>query len=330
MNAMNDCHIHSFGTHVPARVLTNEDLCSIVDTTDEWISTRTGIKSRRILAEDQNISDVGLAAAVSALKDARVAPDEVTHVLTATCTPDYACPSLACLLAGRLGCGPIMALDFNAACSGFIYGLELARALLAAQPDAVILLVSAEALSRRVNWQDRSTCVLFGDGAGAMVLRNRAEGAIGRVSDVSCRSDGKLWELITIGGGTRRRYEPGQPVGDDYFVQMQGREVFRHAVRNMAAVCRDVMDRNGLSIGDIDVLVPHQANMRIIEAVGARLEIPTERVFVNVMDYGNTSSASVPLALAEALAKGSISGGDKVLVASFGGGLTWGAALLQF
>lgn len=328
---MNTCHIHGIGTYVPARTLTNADLATMVDTTDEWITSRTGIKTRHLLASDENASDAGLIAARKALEQAGLSPADVTHVLVATCTPDCLCPSTACILAGKLGCGHVMALDFNAACSGFLYGLEMARCLLHSHPNATVLLVSTEALSRRTNWTDRSTCVLFGDGAGAMVLRAQAAAPVlGQVRDVQCASDGALWELITIGGGTSVRYEPGQPVGDDFFLHMQGREVFKHAVRNMASICQEMLRRNGMTIADVDLLVPHQANIRIIDAVGSRLDVDPAHVFANVADYGNTSSASVILALWDAWQQGRITAGSRVLTTSFGAGLTWGAALLQF
>lgn len=324
------CHLHGLGVHVPQRLLTNDDLSRIVDTNDEWITTRTGIKQRHVLADGENASDAGVHAARQALEEAGITAADVTHVLVATCTPDQLCPSVACIVSGKLGCGPVMAMDFNAACSGFIYGLELTRVMLTAHSDATVLLICTEALTRRINWQDRSTCVLFGDGAGAMVLRATPGKTKGQLLDVICRSDGSLQNLITIGGGTMHTYTTGQTVGEDFFVSMQGRDVFKHAVRQMTAVCQEMLQRNGLAIDDVALLVPHQANMRIIEAVGSRLDIPAERVFVNVDSYGNTSSASVPLALADARAQGRLPVNGKVLATSFGGGLTWGAALLQF
>ena len=328
---MNISHIHGLGTYAPERCITNDDLCRLVDTTDEWITSRTGIKQRHQLAEGEQCSDAGVKAAQKALAEAGLTPADITHVLVATCTGDRLCPSTACILAGKLGCGPVMALDFNAACSGFIYGLELAHTVLTAHAEATVLLVSSEALTRRVNWQDRSTCVLFGDGAGAMVLRGTAaQKPAGAVLDVICHSDGTQHELITIGGGTRQAYEHGQSIDDEFFLHMQGREVFKHAVRNMASVCQEILARNQLSIADVALLVPHQANMRIIEAVGERLHVEPSQVFANVASYGNTSSASVPLALADARAQGRIPAKGKVLAASFGAGLTWGAALLQF
>lgn len=335
---MKTCSIYGFGDYVPQRVLSNEDISRFVDTSDEWIFSRTGIRQRRMLAEGENASDAALNAARIALKKAHITPQEVSHVLVATCTPETLCPAMACVVAGKLGCGPVMALDINAACSGFLYGLELSRGLLAATPTATVLLICAEALTRRLNWADRATCVLFGDGAGAVVLRCHDTDAHAQLKaqlkaqlvDVLCQSDGTLHRLITIGGGTAKRYELGEPVDEAFFLQMQGRDVFKHAVRSMTAVCQDILRRNALGIDDVRLLVPHQANMRIIEAVGSRLNIPAERVFVNVDAYGNTSSASVPLAIADALAHGRIGAGDVLLATSFGAGLTWSAALLQF
>ncbi len=324
------CHIHGLGVYVPAHVITNEYLSRTVDTNDEWIVSRTGIKERRMLAQEECASDAGKMAAEQALREAGLTAKDVTHLLVATCTPDMLCPSTACILAGKLGCDHIMTMDFNAACSGFVYGLALARSLVASQEDATVLLVSAEALTRRTNWTDRSTCVLFGDGAGAVVVRSRSQGAIGRIVDVVCHSDGTLNELITIGGGTKKSYIAGEVITEDFFLQMQGREVFKHAVRNMTAVCHEILDKNAYAVQDIDLLVPHQANMRIIEAVGARLHIETEKVFANVASYGNTSSASVPLALYSAREQKRIVAGSRVLASCFGAGLTWGAALLEF
>lgn len=318
------------GTYVPSRILTNADIVTFVETTDEWITSRTGISQRHVLAEGENTSDAGLAAARAALAEAGVQPDEVTHVFVATCTPDSLCPSVACIVAGKLGCGQVMALDFNAACSGFLYGLSLVRGIISTDPQAKVLLLCAEGLTRRVNWQDRSTCVLFGDGAGAVLVSGNAEDSIGVLEDVVCTSDGTLQHLISIGGGTAQSYKPGDPVDEEFFIRMQGREVFKHAVRNMTAVCLDLLKKNGLSIQDVDLLVPHQANMRIIEAVGSRLEISADHVFTNVQNYGNTSSASVPIALGDARAQGRIGKGSLVLMTSFGSGLTWGAALIRF
>lgn len=324
------CHLHSLSAHVPPAVLTNENLTRLVDTNDAWIVSRTGIKARRRLADEENASDLGLSAARRALAAAGVDARSLTHIITATCTPDLLSPSVACILAGKLDAGPVMAFDFGAACSGFLYGLSICRALLCQDAQARILFVCTEALTRRTNWRDRSTCVLFGDGAAACVLTASADRALAGLEDVICSSDGTQHELITVGGGTACRYSPGDPVDENFFIHMQGRETYKHAVRQMVRVCEEILTRNNLCVTDVDLFVPHQANLRIIEAVGSRLNIENERVFTNVDQYGNTSSASIPLALAEAHAAGRIKAGDRVLMTAFGAGLTWGAALLRF
>jgi len=314
---------------VPDTVLTNTDLAKVVDTNDEWIVTRTGIKQRHRLDDADNASDLGLKAARKALAEAGIEATELTHVVGATCTPDVLSPSVACIIAGQLGTQKVMAFDISAACSGFLYGLSICRALLAQDPAAKILFVCTEALTRRVNWADRSTCVLFGDAATACIVSSSSP-AMAEIEDVVCHSDGVQRDLIVVGGGTRCRYGLGEPVGENFFITMQGRETYKHAVRNMVHVCEELLTRNGLTGADVDLLVPHQANMRIIEAVGSRLDLTGERVFTNVEKYGNTSSASIPLALAEARAEGRIRPGSRVLMTAFGAGLTWGAALLRF
>lgn len=325
-----NCEIHSFGAFVPENAVSNSDLSKIVDTSDEWIVARTGISQRRKIDDCDNTSDLALRASLLALDQINMEPASLTHVVAATCTPDNLSPSVACIVAGALDAGPVMAFDIGAACAGFIYGLSVCRALLAAEPSARILFVCAEALTRRVNWQDRTTCVLFGDGAVACVLSNDGKDSICSLEDVICKSDGNQKELIVVGGGTSCCYKAGDEVKEDFFISMQGRDTYKHAVRQMVSVCNELLERNHLSVKDIDLFVPHQANMRIIEAVGSRLDIREEKVFTNVADYGNTSAASIPLALTEARAQGRISAGARVLVSAFGAGLTWGAALLHF
>ena len=334
---MTAIHIQGLGTYVPAKRITNDDLASRVDTSDEWIVSRTGIKARHMLADDENGSDAGVKAALLALEDAGLEPGDITHVLTATCTPDYLCPSTACILSGKLGTHGAMAFDLNAACTGFVYGLDVARGLLAGSPDAKILLVGSEAFTRRMNWNDRTTCILFGDGAAAVVLTNGDAGtpraclpSAARLRDVQCGADGRQYPLLTVGGGTARNYRPGDPVQDDFYLQMQGREVFRLAVRSLSSVCAQLLERNGLSLDDVDLFIPHQANLRIIEAVGDRLKLGADKVFVNLDEYGNTSAASIPLGIGDACRQGRIRAGSRVLISAFGGGFTWGAALLEF
>ena len=332
----NSCHICGLGSYVPPKILPNRDLEKLVDTSDEWIMSRTGIRQRHILDSGVNASDAALVAARAALTDAGVSAGELTHIFVATCSPDYFCPSTACLVAGRLGLSArseghgahVMCMDFNAACSGFLYGLELARSALALRPDAVVLLIGAEALSRRIDFSDRSTCVLFGDGAGAVVLRGAGTGCLWRVRDSVCCADGSMHDLIVMGGGSAMEVKKGDALPDDFFLAMQGREVFRQAVRSMTAESLAMLERHGMQVSDIDLFIAHQANLRIIEAVGSRLGIAEDKVFINVQDYANTSAATLPLALDDARSQGRLKPGMKVLLATFGGGITWGAALL--
>lgn len=315
--------------------MTNHDLEKLVETSDEWITTRTGIKERHVLDDGMHASDCGVSAARAALEEAGVTPEEVTHVFVATCTPDYLCPSTACVIAGKLGIsstsgrmGEVMCLDFNAACTGFVYGLELARNTIQCHPDAVVLLVAAEALSRRTNFTDRTTCVLFGDAAGAVVLRSDPRGALWQVRDVVCSSDGSLNELIKIGGGSACQIREGDTVGPEWFISMQGMAVFKHAVRSMAEESQRILERNGMSQDELDLFIPHQANLRIIKAVGERMGLDESRVFSNVEHYGNTSAATLPVAMEDARRMGVLKPGMKVLLTSFGGGMTWGSVIL--
>lgn len=324
------CHLHAFGAYVPPAVITNDDLAAIVDTNDQWIVERTGIHERHKLGDTESASSLGLEAAQRALAKAAVPAESITHVIAATCTPDYLSPSVACIIAGSLHCPNVMAFDVGAACTGFIYGISVCRSVLAGDPESNILFICTEALTRRLNWSDRSTCVLFGDAAVASVINSSSENAECLARDVICRSDGSQKDLIIVGGGTECRYTQSDMVDGNFFLTMQGRDTYRHAVRQMVGVCQEILKRNKLSIADIDLLVPHQANMRIIEAVGARLKIGADRVFTNVGNYGNTSSASIPLALAEARDAGRLKPGALALVTAFGAGLTWGAALLEF
>ncbi len=322
--------IRGLGFYVPANVVTNQDLESRVETSDEWITTRTGIKQRHI-STGEITSDLGAEASRRALADAGLPLDDVTHVICATCSPDSYCPNTATQIAHKLGLVGRMAFDLNAACSGFIYGLQTARALIALDPGAVVLVVASEVLSSRINWQDRTTCVLFGDGSGAAVVSADAAPGGVEIVDALLESDGQYGELLTIlGGGSARPYALGEAVDEDFYIQMNGREVYKVAVRSMADVCRRMLDKHGLGVDDLDHFVAHQANLRIIEAVGKKLGLARETVFANVQSYGNTSAASVGIALAEGKADGTFTAGQRVLLTTFGAGFTWGALLLQF
>lgn len=331
MSTQTPIHIAGTGLHVPRRILTNADLERMVETSDEWITSRTGIRQRHVAGPDEPCSFLAAEAAKQALADAGMSAKQVTHVLMATFSPDSYIPSAAYSLRSRLGIPRGMAMDISAACTGFLFGLETARALVNLHPEAVVLVAGSEVVTSRINWQDRSTCVLFGDGAGAAVV------AAGRVPgrpvlvDVLLDGDSSLGELLTVrGGGSATPLHLGDVVGEDFFVQMQGREIFKHAIRSMASVVQELLNKNGLSAADIDMIIPHQANIRIIEALVKKLEFPEEKVYVNIERYGNTSAASIPIALAEARRDALIPEGAKVILTAFGGGLNWGAALLQF
>lgn len=326
------CIIRGLGHHVPETRLTNQDFERMVETNDEWIVSRTGIRERRVALNGETCVDLCAEAAKKALINAGMAAEELTHVLVATFSADAIIPSAACMLSHRLGIAGRMSLDLSAACSGFLYALETARALIALHPQAKVLVAACDIVSSRVDYTDRGTCVLFGDGAGAAIVTADAPGLSGgRVLDVIVSSDGAAGDLLTIkGGGSGTPYKLGQAVARDFFVEMNGREVYKHAVRAMSGVCEEVMTRHGYTCADVDVFIPHQANLRIVEAVGKRLEMPEEKVFTNLQKYGNTSAASVPLALSEALAEGVVKPGSLVLLGTFGGGFTWGAGLLRF
>jgi 3-oxoacyl-[acyl-carrier-protein] synthase-3 len=323
-------HIRGLGYHVPERILTNADLERMVETSDEWIVSRTGIKERR-LAEGRSCSDLALPASLQALEQAGMTPEDLTHIVVATFTPDAYIPSAACILEHRLGLSGRYAIDLSAACSGFVYALDAARAFIALRPESNVLVVGSEVVSSRTDYTDRGTCVLFGDGAGAAVVSATPGKGSGKLLDALLSSEGKLGSLLTVrGGASGTPYKPGEPVRRDFFVEMQGREVFRHAVRAMLSVSAELLERNGFKPEDVGVFIPHQANMRIIEAVGQKIGVPRERIYVNVDRYGNTSAASIAIALAEARLTGFVKDGDLVLMATFGGGFTWGAALVQF
>jgi 3-oxoacyl-[acyl-carrier-protein] synthase-3 len=326
------CIIRGMGHCVPETKLTNADFERMVETNDEWIVTRTGIRERRVALNGETCVDLCHGASQKALESAGMKAEELTHVLVATFSPDAFIPSAACMLSHRLGIAGRMSMDLSAACSGFLYAMETARALIALHPEAKILVAACDIVSSRVDYTDRSTCVLFGDGAGAVIVTADAPGLSGgRVLDVLVASDGAVGDLLTIkGGGSGTPYKLGETIRRDFFVEMNGRDVYKHAVRAMSGVCEGIMTKHGFTCADVDVFIPHQANLRIVEAVGKRLAMPEEKVFTNLQKYGNTSAASVPLALSEAKAEGFIKPGNLVLLGTFGGGFTWGSALVRF
>lgn len=327
---MNRSVIIGTGSAVPKKVVTNEDLESIVDTSDEWIRTRTGIKQRYIAEDGETTSSLATVASLRALEMAGVSPEEVDMIVVGTTSPDMIMPNTGALIQKHLGATKAFGFDVYAACSGFVYALAVADKFVKEKPGSKILAVGAEILSSITDWQDRNTCVLFGDAAGVVLLGGSQESDRGILS-THLRSDGRLWELLHIPGGGCV-YPPSAEMAEkrDYCIRMQGNEVFKHAVRSLAGVAREAMEENQLKPDDIDLFIPHQANMRIMKKVAESLEIPIERVYVNIDRYGNTSSASIPVALDEANRSGRLKRGDLVLLDAFGGGFTWGAVMIRW
>jgi 3-oxoacyl-[acyl-carrier-protein] synthase-3 len=315
------------GMYVPERILTNHDLEKMVDTNDEWIVTRTGIRERHIAAENQATSDLAHEAAVRALESAKLKPEDVELIIVATITPDMFFPSTACILQDRLGARRAAAFDLSAACSGFIYSLATAVSMLKSGMYRNALVVGAECLSRITDYTDRNTCILFGDGAGAVVLGEVPEGR-GFLS-FELGADGSGGPLLNIaGGGSRLPASADTVESKAHYIRMAGNEVFKFAVRIMGSAAEEALRKAGIDKKDVDLLVPHQANIRIIQAALGRLELPEEKCMINLDRYGNASAASIPIALAEAVEQGRVREGDCLVLVGFGGGLTWGASVL--
>ncbi len=316
------------GRCVPKKILTNADLEKMVDTSDEWITTRTGIKQRRIISEGETWTFLATEASRQALEMAQVAPQDLDIIIAATFTSDYRLPAGACLVQQELKAYKATAFDLAGACTGFIYGLSIAEKFIKDNPKLKILVIGAEILSAVTNWEDRSTCVLFGDGAGAAVVGADEEKGI---LSVYTGSDPTVWDLLCVpaGGSLYPPFKEGVPK-EEYFVKMKGNEVFKYAVRYMEEAARTVLEKAGLEPKDIDWFIPHQANIRIINMVAKRLGIPLEKVIVNIEKYGNTSAATIPIALDEAVREGKIKRGDLILLDAFGGGFTYGAIVLKW
>ncbi|HEY8731150.1 MAG TPA: beta-ketoacyl-ACP synthase III [Candidatus Limnocylindria bacterium] len=321
--------ITGWGFYAPSKVVTNFDLEKIVDTSDEWITSRTGIKERRYAADGETTSTMSLRAGRLALEKARLRPQDLDLVIVATCSPDYIFPATACMVQDALGADRAGAFDIEAACTGFVSGVAIARGMIVSGTHQNALVIGAETLSRFLNWKDRSTCVLFADGAGAVVIE--ASNASVGIESAVLHSEGSKGELLMIAGGgarhpaSQKTMELGQ-----HFITMHGGEVFKLAVKSMADAAEEAIAEANLRLEDIQLMIPHQANLRIIEGVAKRLHFPMERVFVNIQKYGNTSAASIPIALCEAAAEGRLRRGDKVLLVAFGGGFTWGASVLEW
>ncbi|MHB1651072.1 MAG: beta-ketoacyl-ACP synthase III [Desulfitobacteriaceae bacterium] len=317
------------GSYVPEDVLTNADLEKIVDTNDEWITSRTGIKERHIAKKEVPVSELCYQAALRALADAKVSPEELDLVIVMTVTADYVFPATACLVADRLGARGVAAFDLEAGCSGFLYGAATASQFIATGMYRTALIIGAETLSKLLNWEDRSTCILFGDGAGAAVLQRVDEG-YGFLS-FELGADGSGGKLLILPGGGSANPSTAESVNTKlHTIHMAGSEVFKFAVRIMGETAVRVLEKAGLTKEDVDLLVPHQANLRIVDSAVKRLGISPERVVVNLDRYGNMSAASIPVALDEAVKNGRISYGDVIVMVGFGAGLTWGGAVLKW
>ena len=314
------------GAYMPANIVTNEDIAKRVDTSDEWIRERTGIRQRHIVADGEKTSDLALAAARAAIRDAGIAVGDIDMVICATTTPDETFPATATVVQAKLGMTRGAAFDLQAVCSGFIYGLSVADNMIRGGQAKTVLLIGAESMSRLLDWTDRTTCVLFGDGAGAVILQayeGRGDNADQGILNTRLFSDGRLHDMLYVDGGPSSTQSTGH-------LRMHGKEVFRHAVTNIAAAITASAEAAGVAIADIDWFVPHQANQRILDGTGRKLGIPGEKVISTVAMHGNTSAASVPLALETAVRDGRIKRGNLILLEAMGGGFTWGAALIRW
>ncbi|MGW8956215.1 beta-ketoacyl-ACP synthase III [Paenibacillus sp. NPDC055715] len=327
MNNLRSVGVIGTGKYVPEKILTNKDLEAIVETSDEWIVSRTGIQERHIAAPEQATSDLAYEAAIKALASAGMTAQDLDLIIVATITPDMAFPSTACILQDKLGAKGAAAFDLSAACSGFVYGLATATSFIKTGIYNNALIIGADCLSRITDYTDRNTCVLFGDGAGAVVIGEVPEGRGFQSFDLGAEgAGGGLLKLEA--GGSRLPASADTVENKQHYIYMNGREVFKFAVRVMGTATVDVLAKAGLSKDDIDLFVPHQANVRIIQSAMQRLDLPAEKVVINVHKYANTSAASIPLALVEAAEEGRMKEGDRVLMVGFGGGLTWGASVL--
>jgi len=322
-------HITGWGMAVPEKIMTNDDLSKIVDTNDTWIRERTGIAERRIAADDESTATLALAASINALKVANLRPTDIDLIICSSSSPEYIFPATACLVQDELGATKAGAFDLLAACTGFIYAINMAAQAIRSGSIKNALVIGSETLSRFVNWEDRNTCILFGDGAGAFVLQ--ASERPGGVYSAVMHSDGSGGDLLTLpGGGSKNPATEATVQQGMHFIGMDGREVFRFATRVMAQATREALDAAGMDLEEIDWIIPHQANIRIIEAAARGLKLPMDKFIVNLQKYGNTSTASIPIATVEAIEKGQIKSGDRLVLVGFGAGLTWGALIAEW
>jgi len=320
-------HITGWGMHVPEKILTNEEISKIVDTTDEWIQERSGIKTRRIAGKDDSSASLGAEAALNALKVAQIHPRDIDLIVVATSTPEHIFPSTASIIQNQIGAINAGAFDISAACTGFIFALNMVSQAIKTSSIKSAVVIGTETLSRIMDWTDRGTCVLFGDGAGALVLQ--ASEKPGGVISAIMRSDGSGADLLSVPAGGSAQPATEETLAQGlHFVKMNGREVFRFATRVMARASQEAIEKAGLNTEDISLFIPHQANKRIIEAAARGLKLPIERFAMNVDKYGNTSTASIPIATVEAFEEGKLRSGDNIVMVGFGSGLTWGAVSL--
>lgn len=322
-------HITGWGMHVPEPILTNDDIAKLVDTNDEWIRSHTGIRERRIARENEFPSTLGVEAALKALQVANLAPTELDLIICASSTPEYIFPATACLIQDQIGATKAGAFDVQAACTGFVYALNIAAQAIRSGSIKSALVIGTETLSRFMNWKDRSTCILFGDGAGAFVLQ--ASDVPGGVLSAALHSDGSGADALSISGGGSRHPATELTLHEGkHYLQMDGKAVFRFATRVMGHAVTESLTLAGLTIADVACVVPHQANLRIIETAAKYLKLPLDKFVINIERYGNTSTASIPIATVEAVQSGKIKAGDKIVFVGFGGGLTWGAVTVQW
>ena len=317
------------GFAAPEKILTNKDLEKMVDTTDEWIKTRTGMSERHIADEKTATSDLATAAALKALEMAKISPEEIDIIMVGTVSPDMFFPSTACFVQSNIKATKAAAFDLSAACSGFIYGLKLAKGLIASGEVKTILVTGADCLSKITDWTDRNTCVLFGDGAGAAILQATEEDT-GIISAYIYSDSSKTGLLQVPAGGSRTPFSAEVLANRTNFIKMEGNEIFKNAVKGMERAIDTALEKAGLKYEDVSLVIPHQANIRIIESIAKRMKLPAEKVFINLEKYGNTSAASIPIAITEAYAAGRLKKGDILVITAFGAGLTMGAAVIKW
>jgi 3-oxoacyl-[acyl-carrier-protein] synthase-3 len=321
--------ITGIGSYLPEKILTNHALEKLVDTTDDWILQRTGIRERRIVENGVTTSDLGAIASLKAIENAGISAEEIDMIITSTITPDYLFPSTSCCLQKQIGAVHASAFDISAACAGFVYALSIGQSVINSGAAKTVLVVGAECLSKITDYTDRATCILFGDGAGAVILQNNKEKH--QILDTRLVSDGTYTDVLIIPGGGSKHPATIESVQERlHYIRFKGREVFKLAINTITNLVIETAQRNGFAVQDIDLIIPHQSNLRIIEATMERLKLPMEKAFVNIDKYGNTSSASVPIAIDEAQQEGRLKKGDLVMLVAFGGGLTWGSCVVRW